>query len=292
MNRGTLYGIIAYGLWGILPLYWKLLQGVQSLEILAHRIIWSLLFVILLLFLQNNWRWLNRIISRPTILLFFSSSAILLAVNWLTFIWAVNNGFIVEASLGYFINPLLNVLLGVLFLKERLRIGQSVALMTTACGVSWLTIHYGSFPWIALTLAITFGIYGLLRKIAPLDSIEGLALETALLMIPAVYALFYFEQQHTAQFLHNTVATGLLFAAGIITSVPLILFSSAARRISLTALGFIQYIAPTLQFLTGILIYHEPFNSARFVGFSLIWAALALYTLEGLHNARRRQRSS
>jgi chloramphenicol-sensitive protein RarD len=288
MKKGTIYGGIAYFLWGIFPVYWKLLKSVQPLEILCHRIVWSLFFVSSILFIIKRWSWLKQIKARPSILLLFMLTAAILALNWLTFIWAVNNGFIVEASLGYFINPLLNVLLGFVLLKERLRFWQVIAVTIAALGVAWLTFHYGAFPWIALTLAVTFGFYGLLRKIAPLGAMEGLFLETLILLIPALCVMLFFQTHGSAAFLNSGLKTSLLlFASGAVTAVPLILFSSSARQISLTALGLLQYIAPTLQFMVGVLLYHETFNTTRFIGFCIIWGALAVYILEGILYSRR-----
>lgn len=287
MKKGTIYGGIAYFLWGIFPVYWKLLKSVHPLEILCHRIVWSLLFVASILFIVKRWSWLKQLKTRPSILLLFTVTAVILALNWLTFIWAVNSGFIVEASLGYFINPLLNVLLGFIFLRERLRFWQVIAVGIAAIGVAWLTFHYGAFPWIALTLAVSFGFYGLLRKIAPLGAMEGLFLETLVLFIPAVCVMLFF-QTHGSAFLNSGFKTTLLLiGAGAITAVPLILFSSAARQISYSALGLLQYIAPTLQFMVGVLLYHESFNTTRFIGFCIIWGALAVYVLEGNLYSRR-----
>lgn len=288
MSKGTLFGGIAYFLWGIFPIYWKLLKPVQPLEILFHRIVWSLVFVAGVLLLVKRWSWLSLIRSRPSIILIFAGSGVLLALNWLTFIWAVNSGFIVEASLGYFINPLFNVLLGFLVLRERLRRWQVVAVGIAALGVAWLTVSYGAFPWIALTLAVSFGFYGLLRKIAPLGSMEGLLLETLVLLVPALCGMIILQRRGSAAFFYgDAMTTLLLIFSGAVTAVPLILFSSSARQISLTALGLLQYIAPTLQFLVGVMIYHEPFSTARLIGFCIIWGALAIYILEGLSYSHR-----
>ncbi len=285
MNRGILYGIVAYLMWGVFPIYWKFLKTVPPLEILCHRIVWSTVFTALLLLLMRRWNWLRQL--RPRVILWFVLSAMILAINWLVFIYAVNGGAIVEASLGYFINPLFNVLLGFLLLKERLRPVQTASIAVAASGVAWLTLHYGSFPWIALSLAVTFGVYGLLRKTAPLGSLEGLFVETLILAPAAVAGILFFQRQPHAVFLHQTTETILLWAAGAVTAVPLLLFSSSARRISLTALGLLQYIAPTLQFLIGVLIYGEPFDSSRFIGFAVVWTALALYLAEGFYHARQ-----
>ena len=289
MNKGILYAALAYIIWGLLPIYWKALHGVPAGQILANRIVWSLVFVGVVLTARHNWAWLSDARRRPRVLLTFALSGSLLAINWYTYIWGVNHDHIVETSLGYFINPLVNVLLGFIILKERLRVGQWAALSVAAAGVLYLTFNYGSFPWIALTLAFSFGAYGLLRKTAPLNSAEGLFLETALLFLPA-FGFLLLQEARGVGALGNqgAVTTILLIGAGAATSIPLLLFASGARRITLTTLGLLQYIAPTLQFLIGVLIYHEPFGPERLIGFGLIWLALVLYTAEGYVSPRRR----
>ncbi len=289
MNRGVLYGIGAYTLWGLLPIYWKALQGVGASEILAHRMIWSLFFVIAVLAVQRNWGWIKPTLHNRRTLLIYTGTACILAMNWFTYIWAVNAGFIVETSLGYFINPLVNVLLGVLFLQERLRRGQLAAILIAVAGVVYLTLSYGAIPWIALTLAFTFAFYGLIRKLGPLASSEGLAVETAVLFLPAAAYLLLLQGNGAAAFANANLQTTLLLAgAGVATGLPLLLFGAAARRISLTNLGLLQYIAPTLQFLLGVLVYGEAFTRAGMVGFSLVWLALIIYISESmLHNHRK-----
>jgi chloramphenicol-sensitive protein RarD len=288
MKRGAIFAACAYILWGLLPLYWKALHDVPALEILAHRMTWSLGFVLLLLAVRRQWRWLGQALRNRRILLTYTASALLLGLNWYLYIWAVNSGHIVESSLGYFINPLVNVLLGVLFLKERLRIGQGLAIALAACGVLYLTISLGALPWIALVLATTFGIYGLLRKTAALNSLEGLTLETLVLFPAALAYLLFLESQQRAAFAHAALPTTLLLAgAGVATAIPLLLFAAGARRITMTTLGLLQYIAPTLQFLIGVFIYHEQVSTARLIGFGLIWLALGLYSAESWLKSRR-----
>ena len=283
MKSGVLAAVVAYTLWGILPVYWKALQAVPALEILAHRTVWSLVFVLLLLALRRQWNWVRQARKRPRMLLVFGLTTCLLGANWFTYIWAVNSGHVVDSSLGYFINPLLSVLLGVLFLKERLRPWQGVAIGFALAGVVFLTVAYGAFPWIALTLAGTFGFYGLLRKTAPLGSLEGLTLETALLSIPTVAYLLTLESAGSGAFGHAGLPTSLLLVgAGVVTAFPLLMFAYAARSVSLATVGILQYIAPTLQFLLGVLVYDEPFSPARLIGFAAIWVALAMYSTEGL----------
>lgn len=291
MNKGMLYAIAAYSMWGLFPLYWKTLQHVPALEILSHRMTWSLGFVLLLLVLRRRWAWLKTAVHTPrTILLFFASAA-LLSVNWFVYIWGVNAGFIVETSLGYFINPLVSVLMGVLFLGERLRRWQWLAIGLAAAGVIYLTIRYGALPWISLTLAGSFALYGLIRKTAPLGSLEGLSLETALMFFPALGYLIYLEVIGTAAFGHvDGLTTALLGLAGVATAVPLLFFAAGARLIKLATIGILQYIAPTLQFLIGVFIYHESFTVDRLIGFSFIWLALIIYSGENILFSRRHPR--
>jgi chloramphenicol-sensitive protein RarD len=291
MNKGIFYAAGSYILWGLLPVFWKALQGVPALEILAHRIVWSLLVVLLLLVYHRQWHWLGAVFQNKRIVLTFMTSALLLTLNWFIYIWAVNADYIVEASLGYFINPLVNVLLGVLFLKERLRFWQGVAIAVALSGVVYLTVSYGTLPWIALTLAASFGGYGLLRKTASLNSLEGLTLETLLLFFPALAYLCCLTWLGTARFGHaGATTTMLLVLAGLATAVPLLLFAAGARRITLTSLGILQYIAPTLQFLLGVFVYNETLSLPRLIGFCLIWLALFLYSLEGLLQGNRASR--
>ncbi|MCP4419476.1 MAG: EamA family transporter RarD [Chloroflexi bacterium] len=287
MNKGMFFSIAAFSAWGLFPLYWKMLQHVPALEILSHRMAWSLVFVLALLLLRRRWDWLKTAVTnRRTLLLFIASSA-LLSLNWFVYIWGVNAGFIIETSLGYFINPLVSVLMGVFFLGERLRNGQWLAIALAAAGVVYLTIRYGELPWIALTLAGSFALYGLIRKTAPLGSLEGLSLETALMFLPALVYLIYLEAAGTAAFGHvDGVTTGLLGLAGMATAVPLLFFAAGARLIKLATVGILQYITPTIQFLIGVFIFHEPFTADRMVGFSIIWLALALYSLENIRHNR------
>ncbi|MEJ2749484.1 MAG: EamA family transporter RarD, partial [Anaerolineae bacterium] len=284
------YAAAAYTLWGFLPIFWKALHSVPALEILAHRMVWSLTFVLVVLTLKRRWTWLKPALhSRRTLITFLATGA-LLSLNWFTYIWAVNAGYIVESSLGYFINPLVNVLLGVIFLGERMRGWQWTAVSLAAVGVLYLTFHYGSLPWIALTLAFSFGFYGLLRKTAPLEALEGLGMETAVMFVPAVSYLIYLELTGRAAFGHGSwTTTFLLLLAGVVTAVPLWLFALGARRVTLVTRGLLQYIAPTLQFLIGVFVYNEPFSRAQMLGFSIIWLALLLYSAESVVTARKRR---
>ena len=283
MNRGVLYALGAYLAWGLLPVFWKAVQEATPVEILSHRIVWSVLFLLLLLTVRRHWFWLHEARCNRRLLLIFGATSLLLSVNWLTYIWAVNAGHVLESSLGYFINPLVNVLLGVVILREQMRPGQWVAVGLATVGVLYLTLSLGSLPWIALTLAFSFGFYALLRKTASLNSLEGLTLETSFMFLPALVYLLYLEA--TGQGTFGNVSFGLttlLFATGVVTAIPLLLFAAGARRIPLTTIGLLQYLSPTIQFLLAIYLYHEPFTRAKLVGFIFIWSALGVYSGEGL----------
>jgi len=282
MKKGTLYAIAAYAMWGFFPIYFKLIQVVPAVQIVGHRIFWSFLFLLAMLFLRKEGARLRGAIHNRRTLWVFLFSSILLSLNWLTFVYGVNTGFIVESSLGYFINPLVSVLLGVIFLRERLRPLQWAAVGLAALGVVYLTINYGRLPWIALALALTFGLYGLAKKTAPLGSFYGLTVETGMLFIPSLAYLLLTQFTGTGAFGQTGLSvTALLVLTGPLTAVPLLLFGAAARQINLSMLGLLQYIAPTLQFLVGVWIYREPFSVSTLLGFCIIWAALVLLWTEG-----------
>lgn len=288
MRSGIFFAATAYALWGMFPVYFKLLQDIAAPQILMHRIIWSLAFVLVALAWRRQWLWLPQLLRQPRVLLGFGVSAVLLSSNWLIYIWSVNSGRVVDASLGYFITPLVNVLLGYLLLKEKLRPLQWAAIALAAAGVAWLTWQNGQLPWIGLALAGTFGTYGLLRKTAVLGPLEGLTLETLLLVPLALgYLALLSGQDQNAFHTASTATRWLLAASGPVTAIPLLLFAAGARRIPLSTLGVLQYIAPTLQLLIGVWLYHEPFSGARLIGFVIIWAALAVYSAEGLWQAHR-----
>lgn len=288
MNPGILYAAGAYSLWGIFPLYFKAMQDIPPLEILMHRMVWSLVFVAAVLGWRRHWGWLREVLRKPRVVAGFTVSALLLSANWFTYIWAVNNDHVVDASLGYFINPLFNVLLGALVLRERLRRVQWFAVSLAGCGVAWLTWQTGAMPWVALLLATSFGLYGLMRKTASLGALEGLALETLLLFPLAAAYLGWHALQGQGSFAGASTGTQLLLAlSGPITAIPLLLFAAGARRLPLSLLGLLQYIGPTLQLLLAVWLYHEPFGSARLAGFVLIWGALAVYSMESLWQAWR-----
>jgi chloramphenicol-sensitive protein RarD len=292
-NKGVLFGIAAYLIWGFFPIYFKTIQVVPAAQIMFHRIVWSFLLLVILVVFRGQWRGLRDAITGPRMLFTYTIAACLLAINWLTYVWGVNAGFVVETSLGYFINPLVSVALGVVILKERLRPMQWLPVGLAAAGVLYLTIQLDALPWIALVLAFSFGLYGLLKKISPLGSLYGLTLETGVLFLPAVGYLLYTESQGYGAFGHVGPLNNLLLAlAGLFTTTPLLMFSSAARSIPLSLLGLLQYIAPTCQFLLGVLLYKEPFSQVQWVGFGIIWMALLLYTVEGFIVRRRRMVST
>jgi chloramphenicol-sensitive protein RarD len=282
LHSGLVYAALAFTWWGLFPLYFRLVTTVPAPEILAHRVVWCLLCLAIVLTGQRRWGWLRQVVRQPRVLAAFVASALLIGANWLAYIWAVNHGHVIEASLGYFITPLVNVLLGVTLLHERLRWSQWLALAIAAGGVLWLTVQAGRPPWIALSLAITFGGYGLLRKIAVLGALEGLTLETLLLAPIALLVLGLAASQGSASFPAPDALTNLwIVALGPVTAVPLLLFAAGARRLSMATLGVVQYLGPTIQFLLGVWVFGEHFSGARFVGFACIWFALVIYTLDG-----------
>ncbi len=289
MNKGVLFAFAAYGIWGFFPLYFKALYGVPAFQIMTHRVAWSFVVIGLLLLLRREWPALKASL-KPRTLLIYLLAAVLLSANWLVYVWAVNAGYVLETSLGYFINPLVSVLLGVVFFRERLRLAQWLTIALAAIGVIYLTISHGSLPWIALTLAFSFGLYGMIKKIAPLGSLHGLTVETAVLFLPALGYLLAVEFIGTGAFVHAGAGPSILMiVSGLVTVVPLLLFSSAAHKVPLSTLGIIQYIAPTIQFLIGVLVFGEAFTPERVVAFSLIWIALAIYSAEGFWVRRRLQ---
>lgn len=293
MNPGVLCAASAYLLWGLFPIYIKWLQAVPPAEILAHRMLWSLAFVALLLALRRRWNWLREVAARPAVLARFAGSAAFVSINWGVYIWAINSDRIVDASLGYFINPLVNVLVGSVLLRERLRPVQWAAVACAAAGVLWLTWQAGAVPWIGLALALSFAAYGLLRKTATLGALEGLALETALLFPLAFAYLAWLAADGRNAFLAAPAATQwLLVAAGPVTAIPLLLFAAGARRISFSLLGLLQYIGPSIQLLLGVWLFREPFPAAKAAGYALIWTALAIYTAESLWRGWRRAQAA
>lgn len=287
MNKGIWNGLAAYALWGFFPIYWKYLHKVPALQVIGHRIGWSFLLLILMILLSKQWNEFRSQAIRPKVIGIYSIAAILLSINWLVYVWGVNAGFIVETSLGYFINPLLSVSLGVLFLRERLRPAQWIPVVIAAAGVIYLTVIYGRLPWIALTLAFSFGFYGLVKKLAPLGSLYGLTLETGIVFPIAVIYLLVVEFTGTGSFIHTDALTNiLLIGAGAVTTIPLLMFASAAKQIPLSIVGLLQYIAPTIQFMIGVFLYKEPFDRAHFIGFAIVWVALVIFWVENYFSHR------
>jgi chloramphenicol-sensitive protein RarD len=287
-NKGVLFALAAYILWGFFPLYFKAIQQVSALQILAHRIAWGFVFTLAVVLVLRQWKEFRASVFNRRTFLIYAGASVVLGINWFTYVWAVITNHVVESSLGYFINPIVSVLLGVIFLRERLRTFQWVAIAMVTAGVVYLTITFGQLPWISLVLAVTFGFYGLLKKIAPLGALHGITLETAVLTIPSLAYLFIVNANGTGTFGHSTpLLDFLLVLSGPVTAIPLLLFATGARRIPLTTIGLLQYIAPTLQFLLGVLVFHEPFDQTRLIGFMIIWLALVLFSVENLLARRR-----
>ena len=288
MNPGVLYAALAYTAWGMLPVFFKQLIQVNAFEIVMHRMVWSLVFLLCVLAVLKRWAWLRDVARQPRVLLAFAVSALLLSVNWSVYVWAVQNAHVLDASLGYFILPLVNVAMGFAFLNERPRPGQWLAVAVAAAGVLWLTVQAGRLPWVALVLALTFGIYGLLRKLAKLGALEGLTLETLLLSPIAAGLLGWWAWNGQGALVQgDPVTLGWLLLAGPLTAIPLLLFAAGARRIPMATLGILQYISPSLQMLLGVWLYGEAFEPARAIGFYLIWMALVLYSADSFWHARK-----
>jgi chloramphenicol-sensitive protein RarD len=277
----------AFLIWGLSPAYWKAMQIVPALEIVTHRVVWSFVFLAALCFFQKRWQELRRVLKTPRTLLILFLTTLLVSFNWLLYIWAVNAGYLLQASLGYYINPLVNVLLGMMFLKERLRRPQALAVLLAFGGVAFRTLSLGQFPWIALALASSFGTYGLIRKVAPVSSLVGLTVETLLLTIPGVAYLGYLDFRGTGTLFHvNRFLDALLLGTGVLTAVPLLFFNLGARRINLSTVGLMQYIAPSGMFILAVLVYGEPFTSVQIWTFVLIWIALSIYSVDSLRAHR------
>jgi chloramphenicol-sensitive protein RarD len=293
MNPGVIYAALAYTAWGFLPVFFKQLSNVNAFEVVMHRMVWSLVFLLCVLAVQKRWTWLRDVARQPRVLAAFAASALLLSVNWSVYVWAVQNAHVVDASVGYFILPLANVAMGFAFLRERPSPRQWLAVAVAGAGVVWLTLQAGRVPWVALVLAATFGIYGLLRKVARLGPLEGLTLETLLLSPFAAGLLAWWAWHGQGALVQGDPATlGWLLLAGPLTAIPLLLFAAGARRIPMATLGILQYIAPSLQMLLGVWLYGEAFEPARAIGFYLIWTALLLYSVDSLWNARKQLFSS
>jgi chloramphenicol-sensitive protein RarD len=282
MKKGIAATVFAYFLWGFFPIYFHWLAVVPAFQIMSHRVVWSFFFVTGILLAQGQVRKLVKAITLRTALIYLAAG-VLLGINWTTYVWAVNAGHVVETSLGYFINPLVSVMLGVVFLRERLRPLQWVPVALATAGVIYLTVAFGSLPWIALVLAFSFGLYGLMKKIAPLDSLPGVALETAMIFLPTGLYLIFAEIQGNGAFVHaGWPVTLLLILSGVVTAVPLLLFAVGAHSVPLSIMGLLQYISPTMHFIAGVFLFDEPFTLTQAIGFAVIWLALIVFSLEGL----------
>lgn len=286
-NAAYLSASATFLAWGLLPVYWKALGSVPSLEILCHRIFWSVAFTALFLVITRRWREVVMVLHSPRAAALLVLSGCLIAANWLTYIWAVNNNHVLEASMGYYINPLVNVVLGVVFFRDRLRTLQIAAVGLASLGVAYMIVQYGQFPWVALTLALTFGFYGLVRKVIKVESLPGLFCETLVVCIPAASYLVHLTITSQSVFFLDSHIDTLLVGTGVITTLPLIGFAFAARRMRLITLGIFQYIVPTAFFLLGIFLYREPFTVAHLITFGLIWLGIAAYTADGVAFARQ-----
>jgi chloramphenicol-sensitive protein RarD len=288
MRSGLIAGITAYTLWGFFPLYFPLLEPAGALEILAHRIVWSLVVSVILVAVTRAWGKVGAVLRSGRLMGLLVASAALISVNWGVYIWAVNSGHVVEASLGYFVNPLISVLLGVLILRERMRPLQWVAFGIACLAVAVLTVAYGALPWVSLVLAFSFGAYGLCTKVAGVESIPSMTVETGLTFPFAVAYMVVLQVQGSLVFGHSSVAnTALLLGAGVITVVPLLLFNSAAVRVPLSIVGLLQYITPVLQFFVGVFIFDEEMPPQRWLGFVIVWLALAVFTYDAVRGVRR-----
>jgi chloramphenicol-sensitive protein RarD len=283
----VLYAAGAFLIWGFSPVYWKALLSVPALEIIAHRTVWAFLFLAVLTIAQKRWVEVLGVLKTQRIMGVLFITAILVCINWLVYVWAVNAGYLLQASLGYFINPLVNVLLGMIFLRERLSRNQTVAVVIAGLAVIYRTVAIGQFPWVAMTLGLGFGFYGLIRKIAPVTSLVGLTVETLWLVPCSAGYLIYLDLQGQGALLRTTVAMdALLIGTGVVTAVPLLFFNLGARRINLSSVGLMQFIAPTCMFLLAVAAYGEPFSVDQLGTFALIWAALAIYSIDSLHQFR------
>jgi chloramphenicol-sensitive protein RarD len=292
-RTGVLTGLAAYGAWGLFPLYFPLLEPAGGVEIVAHRIVWSLLFIAVLLTVLRRWSHVRAAVRDRRTMLVLAVAAVLIAANWLTFVYGVNSGHVVETSLGYFVNPLVSVLLGVVVFHERLRRLQWVAVGIAALAVVVLTVDYGRPPWIALTLALTFGLYGLMKKLVRVEAAPGLFLETLVVVVPALVVLGVLQGDGSGTF--GGAGAGhalLLVSSGVATAIPLLLFAASTRRIPLSTIGLLQYLTPLMQLAIGVFVYDEPMPAARLAGFVVVWVALAVFTVDSLRAARTARRAA
>ena len=285
-SLGLLFGVASYVLWGLFPLYWPLLQPANPLEIVSHRAVWTLVFCLIVLAVAKQLHSTIAIVKRPKIMAGLFLTTILVSINWLTYIWATNNGHVVEAALGYYINPLIIIAFGVLLLREKMRPLQWLAVGIAAIGVTILTIDYGRLPWVAISLALSWGTYGLVKKKLNLGALDGLAIETLISLIPYVGYLIYLGSQGTGQFGKSPGLTILLVSAGAVTAIPLLLFNGSTTRLPYSTIGLLQYITPTIQFSIGVWVRHEDMPAARWIGFLVIWLALAALATDLVRSSR------
>lgn len=291
---GVIAAVIAYLMWGVLPLYWKLLDHVSAVEVLAHRVVWSLAFMIIVLVVRKQlhafWNEFKIIFSQKKTAISIILASLFISLNWFVFIWAVTNDRVVEASLGYYINPLINVLLAMVFLKERFTRWQGVSFALAFIGVSIMTIYYGVMPWVALILALSFSVYGLIKKVVNIGALFGLTIETFLIAPVALLFLLFSYSQNASNGIEmalDSLTLFLLIGAGAATAIPLLLFATGARRISLSLIGFLQYIGPTIMLFLGVFLYHEPFSLVQLIAFLFIWAGLFIFTFSRLSRFRK-----
>ncbi|HCP33032.1 MAG TPA: EamA family transporter RarD [Deltaproteobacteria bacterium] len=288
MWQGPVFAILAYGTWGLLPIYWKLFLGIPPLEVLVHRILWSVIFLMFVVLIQKKFILLVELCRSPKQLFIILTTSMLLGANWMIYIWAVNEGFVIETSLGYFINPLVNVMLGMIIFKERFKLWQTLALILALCGVLNYLFGFGELPWIALGLASSFSIYGMLRKISEAGPLIGLTMETLILVPVALLLLSWWTLDGSSHFGTMSELDLYFLGCGLITSFPLLWFAAAAKRLRFSTLGLFQYLAPTSQFLLGVFLYKEPFTITHAITFALIWMALVLYSGNSISNKLRK----
>ena len=279
-NVGFVYAFAAYAWWGVITIFWKQLDHIDSIEIVMHRMIWSCVLVTLLIVLSRQWKDFRLLFSQPPVMLRLFIAAVLISTNWAVFIWAVNADQLVEASLGYFMNPLISVAIGVILFGEGLRRGQVMALIIAVAGVVYMFLTHGSFPWVSLVLAISFSLYSAVKKSIKVAATHGMGIETLFLFIPALIYLAFIEQRGSGQFFVSNANALMLILGGLFTLIPLLLFAAAAKRVSMTALGMTQYVGPTIQLLIGVLLYSEPFGAHKMIAFGLIWLALGVYSID------------
>ena len=285
-SLGLIFGLSAYILWGLFPLYWPLLKPASAYEIVAHRAVWTLVFCLIVLTFHKKLRHTVAQLKKPKIFFGLLATSALISINWIVYIWATNSGHVVEASLGYYINPLVIIAFGVLLLKEKMRLGQWIAVGIATVGVAVLTIDYGRLPWIAIALALSWGSYGVIKKVLGLGALEGLTIETMLSFIPYATFLLILQSNGTGQFGHHLGLSLLLLSAGAITAIPLLLFNGSTTRLPYTVIGLLQYITPTIQFSIGVWVRHEAMPTARWIGFVIIWCALVALAIDLLRSSR------